>query len=129
MTTDKLLEAIISVNLPRLFAGGVDHNDWLSISNSLSGHRDWPDAWARMAEMHERLGADALAAGRTVTGGAALARAALYYQFAQFLFFADLEKKQELLRKREAAYLKALPHLTGPGRVIEVPFESITFLG
>jgi 2,6-dihydroxypseudooxynicotine hydrolase len=126
---DEMLKAIITVNLPRLFAGGVDHNDWVSISGSLSTHHDWSDAWSRLAEMHEGLGTEALAVGRNVTGGAALARAALYYQFAQFLFFADLRKKHELLRRRESAYMKALPHLTTPGRPIEVPFEGISFLG
>jgi 2,6-dihydroxypseudooxynicotine hydrolase len=126
---DDMLAETLRDRLPRLFAAGADHNDIQTVLRTIRHIDEWPGAWAHLAEAREAMGVAALAAGHTVSAGAAFQKAALYYHFGQFVQFNDLALKQDLQRRQAAAHGKAAPHLLPPSRRIEIPFEAIRFAG
>lgn len=90
---------------------------------------EWLDLWTQTGERYEGLGDEAARRGRWVTAGSHWASAALYYHFAQFLFYGDLRRKQAAERKKFAVYEKAAPHLVPPAERIAVPFGPVTVFG
>lgn len=128
MAHDMLAETLRD-RMPRLFAAGADHNDLQRVLKRIARIEDWPGEWERLAEERLALGEAALAAGRTVSAGAAFQAAALYYHFGQFVHFADIADKQRMQRLQSAAYLRAAPHLRPPADRLEVAFEGIRFPG
>lgn len=124
-----LLEETLALRYPRLLASGVDGNDIRTVLGRVTRLEEWCAAWTTMAEVHERLGDEALAAGRTVTAGKAFVRAAIYYHTGQSVYFEDPDEKRRVQERQRSAYLKATPHLRPPARQLEIPFEGITFVG
>lgn len=128
MAHDMLAETLRD-RMPRLFASGADHNDVQTLLARMRRIEDWPGAWSALAEEREALGHAALAAGRRVSAGAAFQTAALYWHFAQFVFFDDPEEKLRMQRRQVAAYRLAAPHLRPPAEMIEVPFGDLRIPG
>jgi 2,6-dihydroxypseudooxynicotine hydrolase len=128
MAHDMLAETLRD-RMPRLFAAGADHNDLQRLLKRIARIEDWPREWERLAEERVALGEAALAAGRTVSAGAAFQAAALYYHFGQFVHFADIADKQRMQRLQSAAYLRAAPHLRPPAERLDVAFAGIRFPG
>lgn len=126
---DDMLAETLRDRMPRLFAAGVDYNDMQALLTRIKRIEDWPRAWEQLAEDRLALGEQALAAGRSVSAGAAFQAAALHFHFAQFVFFGDVAEKQRLQHAQSVAGLRASPHLRPPARRIEVPFEDIVFTG
>ena len=126
---DDLLKETLALRYPRLLASGVDYNDIQAVRGRLTRFEDWCAAWVALAEVHERLGEEALAAGHAVTAGAAFVRAAIYYHTGQSVSFDDPAEKRRIQERQRDAYRKAMPHLRPPAQQIEVPFEGITFTG
>ena len=127
--SDALLEAAVANWAPRFTANGVDPSDYARITEPLSRWDDWCQAWSQGADEHLALGDDALEEGRVLSGGEALARAALYYHFAQFLFDHQPAERAVAHAKAVAALNSALPHLTPVARRIEIAFEETTLVG
>jgi alpha-beta hydrolase superfamily lysophospholipase len=127
--TDALLEAAVANWAPRFTANGVDPSDFARITCDLTRWDDWCDAWSRGADEHLDLGETALGEGRTRSAGEALARAALYYHFAQFLFDHQPAERADAHHKAVAALTAALPHLAPAGRRVEIAFEGTTLVG
>ncbi len=119
---DRLVTAAIGHWAPRFIANGVDASDFTRITAAIGDWSGWCAAWCRAAAEHENLGRLALGDGRTRSGGAHLAQAAVYYHFAKFLFVQDMEQ----LRAAHAAAVRcltdALPYLDPPGERVEIPF-------
>ncbi|HEY1346540.1 MAG TPA: hypothetical protein VGF54_16245, partial [Streptosporangiaceae bacterium] len=86
---DDRVAAAISHWAPRFTTNGVTAGDFERITSGLASWDDWCAAWSAVAAEHERLGRDALAAGREMSAGAHLSQAAVYYHFAKFLFVSD----------------------------------------
>jgi 2,6-dihydroxypseudooxynicotine hydrolase len=82
-----------------------------------------------MGAVHEAIGDEALAAGRVLTGGQALARAAVYYQFAQFCFSEFPDQKDAAQARKVACHRRALPHLVPPAERLEIPYAGLTMPG
>jgi dipeptidyl aminopeptidase/acylaminoacyl peptidase len=114
-------------HLPRLLAAGVDYNDFLIVLNDIQKWSAWPRAWERLAEVHERLGDQALADAYTVSAGEAFARAAVYYHTAQTVIFEDADEKARLQGRQQAASRKGKPHLRPAVEELTIEFEDITF--
>jgi 2,6-dihydroxypseudooxynicotine hydrolase len=89
---DERVAMAISHWAPRFTMNGVTAGDFERITSSLERWDDWCAAWSAVAAEHEKLGRDALAAGREMSGGAHLSQAAVYYHFAKFLFVDDLDQ-------------------------------------
>ncbi len=126
---DERVSAAISHWAPRFTTNGVTVGDFQRITASVNEWAGWCAAWSAVAGDHEKLGRDALAAGRDLSAGAHLARAAVYYHFAKFLFVDDLAQ----MRAAHAAAVRclddALPHLVPPGQRIEIPFDGSRLVG
>src|SRR5262245_14612814 len=128
MAADPLTEAI-QLRYPRLLVSGVDYNDAQQVLRRIKRLDDWCPEWERMAAFHEGLGDEALRAGKSVTAGAALVRAAIYYHVGQSVYFADPAEKRRVQELQQRAYRKAMAHLRPPAEQLEIPFQGVRFLG
>jgi 2,6-dihydroxypseudooxynicotine hydrolase len=108
---------------------GVTAGDFERITGQLEKWEDWCAAWSAVAAEHEKLGRDALAAGREMSAGAHLSQAAVYYHFAKFLFVDDLEQMRTAHTSAVQCLTDALPYLDPPGRRVEIPFEGSRMVG
>jgi 2,6-dihydroxypseudooxynicotine hydrolase len=126
---DDRVAAAISHWAPRFTMNGVTAGDFERITSGLASWDDWCAGWSEVAAEHERLGRDALAAGRDMSAGAHLSQAAVYYHFAKFLFVNDLGQMRAAHVKAVACLTRALPFLDPPGRRVEIPFEDSQLAG
>jgi dipeptidyl aminopeptidase/acylaminoacyl peptidase len=79
--------------------------------------------------VHEALGREALASGQGRSGGEHLARAAVYFHFAKFVFVDDLDQMKEAHRRAVVCLNDALPYLDPPGERHEIDFEGSALVG
>jgi dipeptidyl aminopeptidase/acylaminoacyl peptidase len=114
---------------PRFTTNGVTVSDFERITQGLDDWAGWCAAWSSVAAEHETLGRDALAAERYLSAGQHLSRAAVYYHFAKFVFVEDLDQMRKAHRRAVTCLAEALPHLSPPGRRIEIDFEGATLVG
>ena len=126
---DDRVAMAISHWAPRFTMNGVTAGDFERITSGLASWDDWCAGWSAVAAEHERLGRDALAAGRDLSAGAHLAQAAVYYHFAKFLFVNDLGQMRAAHLKAVSCLNDALPYLDPPGRRIEIPFDGAQMVG
>ena len=114
---------------PRFLANGLDYLDVRRTLDAVDSWTDWPDEWEKSGDRYERLGQEALVAGRTITAAAHLTRAALTYQFAQFVLTQDIARRESIHRRMARTYRSAALHLRPPAEPIEVPASGAPFLG
>ena len=126
---DERVAMAISHWSPRFTTNGVTAGDFERITGHLERWADWCAAWSAVAAEHEQLGRDALAAGREMSAGAHLSRAAVYFHFAKFLFTCDLGQMRAAHLAAVRCLTDALPYLDPPGRRIEIPFEGARLVG
>jgi dienelactone hydrolase len=126
---DERVAMAISHWAPRFTTNGVTVGDFERITSGLESWDDWCAAWSAVAAEHERLGRDALLRNRDLSAGAHLARAAVYYHFAKFLFVNDTEQMRAAHGKAVRCLTDALPYLDPPGRRVEIPFEGAAMVG
>ena len=108
---------------------GVTAGDFERITGGLDSWDDWCAAWSSVAAEHERLGRDAALRNQDLSAGAHLARAAVYYHFAKFLFVNDLDQMREAHGKAVRCLTDALPYLDPPGKRVEIPFDGAAIVG
>jgi dienelactone hydrolase len=126
---DERVRSAIANWAPRFTANGVTVGDFHRITGGLQHWSDWCRAWSAVAAEHETLGRDALAQGRTISAGEHLARAAVYYHFAKFVFVEDLDQMRGAHAHAVACLTDALPYLNPPGQRVEIPFEGSSLHG
>jgi 2,6-dihydroxypseudooxynicotine hydrolase len=97
---DARVQAAIDNWAPRLIANGVDYNDFVRVTASISRWDEWFDAWSAAADVHHALAVEAREAGRLESAGEAFLRAAVTYHFAKFVWVLDVERNR---RATEAA--------------------------
>ena len=108
---DDRLAMAISHWAPRFTANGVTAADFDRITRDLPSWDEWCRAWSAVAAEHEQLGRDALKAGRTISAGEHLSQAAVYFQFAKFLFVSDLVQMRAAHERAVTCLTDALPYL------------------
>ena len=109
---------------PRFVANGIDVNDFDDTVLKTTEWKDWGPNWKAVGEMHEALGLEAEAHGRTLSARQAYQRAAWSYHLGKFLWFEDLHLHAELRDRAVSVYRRALPHLAPPAERLEIPFEG-----
>lgn len=114
---------------PRFTANGVTPSDFERITANLDRWDDWCDVWSRTGSEHEVLGREALRLGRTRSAGAHLARAAVYFHFAKFVFVDDPDQMKAAHSSAVRCLTDALPHLDPPGERHSIPFEDAELVG
>jgi len=118
------LSQVVAHWLPRIQTAGIAAID---ASRLIAAADEWPNwcaIWSAEAERHLAMAEAALGHGRGVTAGEAYVRAALFFHFAQFMFFDDLDAKDHAARRKVEAYGKAAPLLVPPARPIAVRFKD-----
>jgi len=126
---DERVASAVAHWAPRFTANGVTVADFQRITSGVTRWEDWCAAWSAVAAEHEDLGRRALAEGRTVSAGEHLARAAVYFHFAKFVFVDDLDQMRAAHRRAVDCLDAALPYLRPPGRRVEIPFEGHRLVG
>jgi dipeptidyl aminopeptidase/acylaminoacyl peptidase len=114
---------------PRFTTNGVAVADFQRVTSGIESWADWCGAWSDAARVHEDLGREALAEGRTRSAGTHLSTAAVYYHFGKFLFVAHPDQMRAAHERAVACLTDALPHLDPPGERIEIPFEGSRLVG
>jgi 2,6-dihydroxypseudooxynicotine hydrolase len=85
---------------PRMISNGVDYNDFVRTTSSISRWDEWLDAWTATADVHRDLAMKAREAGHELSAGQAFLRAAITYHFSKFVWVIDIERNR---RATEAA--------------------------
>jgi pimeloyl-ACP methyl ester carboxylesterase len=127
--TDALVKSALQHWAPRLVANGVTLTDFEEVTASLGSWNDWCGAWSARAAIHEQMGREALARGKTTSAGEHLQRAGVYYHFAKFLFVHDVAQMKTAHMKAVECRRLALPHIAPAGEWIAIPFEGKTLYG
>jgi 2,6-dihydroxypseudooxynicotine hydrolase len=129
MVKDPRVASAISHWAPRFVSNGVLLADFEEVTASIERWDDWCAAWSGRAKVHEALGRRALKDQFLLTAGEHLARAAMYYHFAKFVFVQDPAQMRAAHMKALECYGDALPHLRPPGEVVEIPFGKHVMKG
>lgn len=129
MAPDPRVETAIAHWLPRFISNGVALADFQEVTAGIARWEDWCRAWSARAAVHEALGREALAAGFGLSAGEHLARAAVYYHFAKFLFVHDVPQMRVAHLKAVECRQLALPHLRPPGERVEIPYAGRALAG
>jgi 2,6-dihydroxypseudooxynicotine hydrolase len=103
--------------------------DFEKITAPLRVWDEWCFAWSAEAAEHEALGRAALRSGHALSAGAHLARAAVYWHFAKFVFVEDLDQMRAAHMSAVRCLTDALPHLDPPGQRHEISFEGAALVG
>lgn len=125
MSTDSV-DYLWTTYTPRFFAEGVHYRDLQDLRARIRDLSDWCEAWSGFARAAEERGDRALAAGLSLTAGSELARASLYYFFAQFMLFHDPATKRVAYEHAARTLRRAASHLAPPLQPVEIPFRAIT---
>lgn len=126
---DRRVEAAISHWAPRFVANGVPLTDFQEVAAEVEHWDEWCPAWTRRGAVHEELGREALAEGRTRSAGAHLTTAAVSYHFGKFLFVQDVATMRATHELAVGCRNDALALIDPPGERIEIPFDGATLVG
>lgn len=118
------LEAVVGHWLPRMAVAGIMPADAMRLVNEAGEWPQWCATWCAEGERQVALADESREAGRLITAGEAYLRAALYFHFAQFMFFEDQEQKSRAARRKVEVYTLAAPFLQPPALRISVPFAG-----
>lgn len=121
---DARVQAAIDNWGPRLIANGVDYNDFVRITSSISRWDEWLDAWNAAADVHRTLGLEARDAGHLQSAGEAFLRAAVTYHFAKFVWVLDSERNRRVTEAAIAALYDAHAILDPAARRIEADLDG-----
>jgi pimeloyl-ACP methyl ester carboxylesterase len=108
----------------RLIANGVDYNDFVRTTGSLSRWDEWLDAWTATAEVHRGLAQQALDEGHRRTAGEAFVRAAVSFHFAKFVWVVDPERNRRATEMAVRSLYEAHALLDPTAERIEAPLDG-----
>ena len=91
---DARVEAAIKHWAGRFISNGVDYNDFIRTTASISRWDEWLDAWTATAEVHTGLARRWLEHGSRRSAGEAYLRAAVSYHFSKFVWVLDPERNR-----------------------------------
>jgi 2,6-dihydroxypseudooxynicotine hydrolase len=109
---------------PRFITNGVDYNDFVRVTASVTTWDEWLPAWLENGDGFAERAREAEEGGRSVTAGQLWNQAALSYHFAKFVWMLDLERYAEATHRSVAALRRAHSFLDPTAERIEIPFEG-----
>ena len=112
--TQDVVDFLFSTYTHRFLAEGVHYRDLVDIKARIQDLAQWPQVWSGHARAAEERADQALARRCSLTGGTELARASLYYFFAQFLLWQDPDTKRAAYERCVATFRRAAAHLDRP---------------
>ncbi len=121
---DARVQAAIDNWGPRLIANGIDYNDFVRTTSSISRWEEWLDAWSATADAHRSLALQARDAGHLQSAGEAFLRAAVTYHFAKFVWVLDPERNRAVTEAAVRALYDAHAIVDPTARRIEAELDG-----
>jgi 2,6-dihydroxypseudooxynicotine hydrolase len=126
---ENTLGSVLHAHGGRLAGDGVPATDIEQVAASISEWSQWFGAWAKLGERYRQEAEDALAAGARVTAGEMYWHASLSYQYAQFLWFHEPERREEGQRRKQELYRTGAPYLLPPAERFDLPIDHAAVPG
>ena len=123
------VQQVIDQGIHRFLADGVHYRDLVDIRAEIPDWSQWCAVWSRHAAAAEERGARALEQAATRTAAREFARAALYFHYAQNLYYDDPAQKRATHDRKVAAFRRAAPLLDPPLTPVQIVFEGIELPG
>lgn len=120
---------VLDHNRLRMLGDGVFYPDLLELEAVIGGWDDWFDRWAALAGHYDAEGEAAAASGLTVTAGEKLFQSSICWQYAQFLWFHEPDRRVFGQREKVRTYRRAAPWLQPPAERVEIAFEGTNIPG
>lgn len=126
---ENVLKTVLNAHSGRLVGDGIAATDLQTIIKNINDWSEWFDAWAQLGDSYEARAEECLFNGDNITAGEFFWSASLAYQYAQFLWFHEPEKREKGQRKKENLYLRAAPCLSPPAERFNLPIDRFTIPG
>ena len=123
------VEQIITQGIHRFLADGVHYRDLIDIRAAIADWSQWCAVWSRYAAAAEERGARALARSLTRTAATEFARSALYFHYAQNLYYDDPALKRATHDRKVSVFRRAAPLLDPPLEPVRIPFDGCEMPG
>jgi pimeloyl-ACP methyl ester carboxylesterase len=124
MTPDARVQAAIANWGSRLIANGVDYNDFVRTTASVSRWEQWLEAWSATADVHQALAIEARERGHRRSAGEAFLRAAVSYHFAKFVWVLEPERNHRATQSAVRALYAAHALLDPTAERVEAALDG-----
>ncbi len=122
----QLVDQLLTQGIHRFLADGVHYRDLVDIRAATADWSQWCRVWSEFAAAAEERGDAALRQSLTRTAATELSRAALYYHYAQNLYYDDARVKRAAHDRKVAVFKRAAPLFDPPLERVDIPFENVT---
>lgn len=124
MSKERVNEVILQ-GLHRFLGDGVHYRDLMDIEAAMPDWSQWCAVWSEFAGAAQARGEQALTRSLTRTAGREFTRAALYYHYAQNLYYDDPLLKRRTHDLKVAVFKRAAALLDPPLLPVAIPFDGI----
>jgi len=125
----KRVEQVIDHGIHRFLADGVYYRDLMDMRVAISDWSQWCAVWLKYAAAAEARGTAALDKSFRHTAASEFVRAALYFHYAQNLYYDDPVLKRETHDRKVAVFKRAAPLLDPPLDPVKIPFDGVEMPG
>jgi dienelactone hydrolase len=123
---DARVEAAVTHWASRFIANGIDYDDFIRTTTSISRWDEWLDAWTATAEVHAGLAELWLQQGHRRSAGEAYLHAAISYHFSKFVWVLDPERNRLNTQAAVRSMYAAHELLDPSAERIEAPLDGGT---
>src|SRR6185295_14583477 len=108
---------------------GVSATDLDNVLGRITSLGSWADEWETLGRAHEQGARDALALGKSREAARRYLAASAAYNFAQYVIFIDVDRKQALHESCVRAYSLAAPLFDPPAQPFDVMYRRRAMRG
>ena len=126
---DEQVATVLSENLPRMVGDGVHYPIIQELAERIDRWDQWFDAWEQVALSYEQRAVRAEASGLSVSAGEDFWQAAICWQYAQFLWFHEPERRLHGQQRKVEAYRRAALLLSPPAQRQEYTVNGVRLVG
>ena len=119
------VDEVIGQGMHRFLGDGVHYRDLLDIRAAMDDWSQWCTVWSQFGDAAEQRGRIAEDQGHIRTAAREYARAALYFHYAQNLYYDDPQLKRTVHDRKVAVFARAAPMLSPPLQPVSIPFDGI----
>ena len=123
------IDTVINNFTPRFITSGVPLTDFQEATDGLIDWEDWLPRWVKRGEIHEEMGLNAMAVGKTLSAAEHLTTASLLFHFAKFMAVQFPKEMKATHARAVECHTKALPYLNPPGERVAISFEGHKLYG
>jgi 2,6-dihydroxypseudooxynicotine hydrolase len=121
---DERVQVAINNWGPRMISNGVDYNDFVRTTSSISRWDEWLDAWTATADVHRALAEEAREAAHALSAGQAFLRAAITYHFSKFVWVIDIDRNRQATEAAVRSMYEGLAIVDPDAQRIEPPLHG-----